>query len=145
IVAAEEATPELFATIRMVRSTLEGRAAVIGFAGAPFTVASYLIEGRPTRDFARTKTLLYGTTGSWHRLMETLTEVTIRYLRAQVDAGAQLIQLFDSWAGALSAAAYTEHALPYSTRILDAVRERGIPTIHFAADTSHLLEAIAAA
>jgi uroporphyrinogen decarboxylase len=145
IVDAEEATPELFEAIRMVRRELDGDAAVIGFAGAPFTVASYMIEGRPTRDFARCKEVLYGRSRLWHSLMETLTEVTVRYLRAQVAAGAQVIQLFDSWAGALTAQTYREHVLPYSTRILAAVRETGVPSIHFATDTGHLLEAMVAA
>jgi uroporphyrinogen decarboxylase len=143
VVDATEATPELFEAIRAVRSQLDGRAAVIGFAGGPFTVASYMIEGRPTRDFARCKELIFGRSPLWHRLMETLTEVTTRYLRAQVDAGAEVIQLFDSWAGALSTLAYREHVLPYSTRIVAAVQETGVPIIHFATDTSHLLEAMA--
>ena len=145
VVDPHEATPELFEAIRMVRSELDGRAAVIGFAGGPFTVASYMIEGRPTRDFARCKALLFGESRLWHRLMETLTEVTTRYLLAQVEAGAEVIQLFDSWAGALSTIAYREHVLPYSARIIGAVREAGVPTIHFATDTGHLLEAMASA
>ena len=101
VVDAEEATPELFETIRMLRRELAGRAAVIGFAGAPYTLASYLIEGRPSREHARAKALLYGEPALWRRLMETLTEVTIRYLQAQVAAGAQVVQLFDSWMGDL--------------------------------------------
>jgi uroporphyrinogen decarboxylase len=140
-----DATPELFAAIDMVRRELTGRAAVIGFAGAPFTVASYMVEGRPTRDFARCKALMFGDANSWHKLMDTLTEVTIRYLRAQVQAGADVIQLFDSWAGALSVDAYTENVLPYTSRIIAAVRVSGVPTIHFATGTTHLLEAIATA
>ena len=126
----------------MVRSALDGRAALIGFAGGPFTVASYMIEGRPTREFAHCKELLFAHPSLWHRLMETLTEVTVRYLAAQVAAGAQVIQLFDSWAGALDTAIYREQVLPYSTRILDSVRAAGVPTIHFAANTAHLLEAM---
>jgi uroporphyrinogen decarboxylase len=99
IVDPHEATPDLFEAIRLIRSELDGRTAVLGFAGAPFTVASYLIEGRPTKDFARSKALMYGQPLVWHELMETLTEVTIRYLRAQVAAGVQAVQLFDSWVG----------------------------------------------
>jgi uroporphyrinogen decarboxylase len=145
IVAAEEATPELFDAIRIVRSRLAGRAAVIGFAGAPFTVASYMIEGRPTRDFSRSKELIYAHPALWHQLMETLTEVTIRYLRGQVAAGAELLQLFDSWAGALSRPAYIEHVLPYTTRIFAAIADSDVPSIHFATNASHILEAIASA
>ena len=144
IVDAEEATPDLFEAIRLIRRQLDGRTAVLGFAGAPFTVASYLIEGRPTKDFARSKALMYGQPRLWHELMETLTEVTIRYLRAQVTAGVQAVQLFDSWIGALGAAEYREYALPYVTRIFAGVAG-SVPTIHFGTGTSHLLEAMAGA
>jgi uroporphyrinogen decarboxylase len=144
IVDAEEATPDLFEAIRMIRRELDGRTAVLGFAGAPFTVASYLIEGRPTKDFARSKALMYGQPALWHELMETLTEVTIRYLRAQVTAGVQAVQLFDSWVGALSAADYSEHVLPYVRRIFSGVAGT-VPTIHFGTSTAHLLEEMAGA
>src|SRR5215213_2343774 len=145
VVDAEEATPELFETIRMLRRDLAGRAALIGFAGAPYTVASYLIEGRPTKEHARATALLYGDEVLWHRLMETLTEVTIRYLRAQVAAGVQVVQLFDSWMGDLGRREYEAAVLPYSRRIFEAVRATGVPTIHFGTGTVGLLEAMAAA
>jgi uroporphyrinogen decarboxylase len=145
VVDAEEATPELFEAIRLVRQQLDGRAAVIGFAGGPFTVASYMIEGRPTRDFARCKELIYAHPATWHRLMETLTNVTTRYLLAQIAAGAQVIQLFDSWIGALSRDVYEANVLPYSRRILATVNRTGVPTIHFGTNTAHLLEAMASA
>jgi uroporphyrinogen decarboxylase len=143
IVEPHEATPELFEAIKLVRHELDGRTAVVGFAGGPFTVASYMIEGKPTKEFSRTKAMLHGEPELWHRLMGTLTEVTISYLRAQVEAGAQMIQLFDSWAGALSVSAYEAMVMPYSRRILEAVAETGVPTIHFGTTTSHLLEAMA--
>src|SRR5512132_3061111 len=145
VVEAEEATPELFETIRMLRHDLDGRAALIGFAGAPYTVASYLIEGRPSKEHATAKALLYGDQALWHRLMETLTEVTVRYLRAQVDAGAQVVQLFDSWMGDLGRREYQAHVLPYSRRIFEALRPTGVPTIHFGTGTVGLLEPMAAA
>ena len=145
LVEAEEATPELFETIRLLRRDLDGRAALIGFAGAPYTVASYLIEGRPSKEHARAKALLYGDQALWHRLMETLTEVTIRYLRAQVAAGVQVVQLFDSWMGDLGRREYEAAVLPYSRRIFEAVRATGVPTIHFGTGTVGLLEAMAAA
>src|ERR671913_772953 len=113
VVEAEEATPELFQTIRMLRRDLGGRAALIGFAGAPYTVASYLIEGRPSKEHAHAKALLYGDEVLWHRLMETLTEVTIRYLRAQVTAGVQVVQLFDSWMGDLGRAPAAATSSPW--------------------------------
>jgi uroporphyrinogen decarboxylase len=139
IVEAEATTPDLFEAIRLIRRELDGRTAVLGFAGAPFTVASYLIEGRPTKDFARSKALMYGQPAVWHELMDTLTEVTIRYLRAQVDAGVQAVQLFDSWIGALGTAEYAEYVLPHVRRIFAAIAGT-VPTIHFGTSTAHLLE-----
>jgi len=102
VVDADEATPYLFTAIRELRRSLPAEVALIGFAGAPFTLASYLIEGRPSRDLARTKALLFGDPVLWDRLMSTLTEVLVRSLNEQVDSGVDVIQLFDSWAGALS-------------------------------------------
>ena len=145
VVDAEEATPEVFEAIRMLRSELHGRAALIGFAGAPYTLASYLIEGKPTKDRGRAKALMYGQPALWAELMETLAEVTIRYLTAQIDAGAQVLQLFDSWIGDLGPAAYEAHVLPHSRRIFDAIRPTGIPTIHFGTGTGGMLEQLAAA
>jgi uroporphyrinogen decarboxylase len=145
VVEAEEATPELFATIRTVRRELAGRAAVIGFAGAPYTLASYLIEGRPSKDHARAKGLMYGEPELWHRLMSTLTEVTIRYLRAQVAAGVQVVQLFDSWIGDLGRREYAEYVLPHSRRIFEGLADAGVPRIHFGTGTAGLLELMTAA
>jgi uroporphyrinogen decarboxylase len=143
VVDPRDATPDLFEAIKLVRRELDGKTAVVGFAGGPFTVASYMIEGKPTKEFSRTKAMLHGEPELWHRLMSTLTEVTISYLLAQVEAGAQMIQLFDSWAGALSVSAYEQMVLPYSRRILETVGAMGVPTIHFGTTTSHLLEPMA--
>jgi uroporphyrinogen decarboxylase len=107
-------------------------------------VASYLIEGRPSRDHARAKSLMYGQPALWHHLMETLTEVTVRYLRAQIAAGVQVVQLFDSWMGDLGRGAYERHVLPYSSRIFAALAG-SVPTIHFGTGTVGLLEQMAAA
>jgi uroporphyrinogen decarboxylase len=145
VVEAEGATPELFETIRAVRGELAGRAAVIGFAGAPYTLASYLVEGRPSKDHARAKGLMYGRPELWHRLMGTLTEVTIRYLRAQVAAGVQVVQLFDSWMGDLGRREYAEYVLPHSRRIFEGLADAGVPRIHFGTGTAGLLEQMAAA
>jgi uroporphyrinogen decarboxylase len=112
---------------------------VIGFCGGPFTVAGYLVEGRPTRDFKETKRLMYGSPEVWHSLMEKLTEMSIRYLRAKVEAGADVVQLFDSWVGALSLDDYHEFVSPYSERILGAM---SVPTIHFGTGTQHLIRAM---
>lgn len=145
VIDAEEATPHLFETIRALRQQLAGKAALIGFAGAPFTVASYMIEGRPTKEFGLCKGLMYSDPTTWHRLMETLTEVTVRYLRAQIEAGVQAVQLFDSWVGALGRLQYEEYVLPYSARIFAALQDTGVPTIHFGTSTAHLLEQLASA
>lgn len=145
VIPAEEATPYLFDAIRAVRRELPGEVALIGFAGAPFTMASYLVEGRPTREFARIKTLLFREPALFARLMERLTEVAIRYLGAQVDAGVDVVQLFDSWVGAIAPSDYERAVLPYSRRIFAALRETSVPTIHFGTMTGGLLELMAAA
>jgi uroporphyrinogen decarboxylase len=141
---AEEATPDLFAAIARVRDAVAGEVAVIGFAGAPFTVASYLIEGRPSRDHPHTKALMRTDPALWHRLLDTLAEVTVRYLRAQVAAGADVLQLFDSWVGTLSRRDYEEMVAPHVRRIFEGVADTGVPRIHFGTACNHLLEAMAA-
>lgn len=132
----EESVPFLLEAVRLVRQELEPERSVVGFAGGPFTVAGYLIEGKPTRDFVKTKTCMYGTPEVWHALMDKLADTFAAYVRAQAQAGADVIQLFDSWVGALSADDYGEFAAPYSARILDAV---DTPTIHFGTGATHLL------
>jgi uroporphyrinogen decarboxylase len=114
--------------VRLIRKELDDDKALVGFCGGPFTVAGYLVEGRPSRDFARTKSLMYNDPPTWHALMDVLTEQFASYVRAQADAGADVIQLFDSWVGALSPADFDEHVAEYSERILAAV---DVPTIHF--------------
>ena len=142
VVAAEEATPYLFETIRALRREMPAEIALIGFAGAPFTLASYLIEGRPTRDYARTKAMLLGEPALWTRLMTTIVEVLSRYLRAQVAAGVDVVQLFDSWAGALAPEDYERSVLPYTRRVLDAAGGT-VPRIHFATGNPALLPLLA--
>jgi uroporphyrinogen decarboxylase len=131
-----EVAPELCEAIRLVRAELHDQQAVIGFCGAPFTVAGYLVEGKPSRDFSRVKALMYREPQAWHALMDTLTECFACYVKEQADAGADVIQLFDSWVGVLSPADYREFVAPYSVRILDAVE---VPTIHFGTGTTTLL------
>src|SRR3954469_22629229 len=138
----EETVPFVLETVRLVREQLEPEQALVGFCGGPFTVAGYLVEGRPSRDFATTKALIYGAPEVWHALLEKLAETFARYVAAQAEAGADVIQLFDSWAGALSVDDYAEFAARYSARILGAVPA---PTIHFATGATHLLPSLAAA
>jgi uroporphyrinogen decarboxylase len=145
IIDAHEATPYLFETIHALRRDLPSQIALVGFAGAPFTLASYLIEGRPSRDLARTKAMLFGEPELWAALMDTLVEVLSRYLRAQVAAGADVIQLFDSWAGALAPDDYERAVLPYTTRIFALLEGLGVPRIHFATGNPLLIPAMAAA
>jgi len=129
--------------IRLVRSDLAPEKALIGFCGAPFTVAGYLVEGRPSRDFSRTKALMYSEPETWHALLDVLSAQFATYAVAQVDAGADAIQLFDSWVGALSPSDYDEFVAPHSARILGAV---DVPTIHFGTGaTEELLRALARA
>lgn len=136
----EEATPTILEAVRLVRAELRDDQAVIGFCGGPFTVAGYLIEGKPSREFLKVKSMMYGAAAVWHALMEKLTEQFCRYVAAKADAGADVIQLFDSWVGALSPQDYAEFVAPYSARILAAV---DVPTIHFGTGTATLLEDMA--
>ncbi len=145
VIDAEESTPYVMEAIRMVRRELEGKQAVIGFSGAPFTLACYLIEGRPSRDYGIAKSLMYGQPQIWHALMEKLTEVTVRYLVAQVKAGVNVVQLFDSWVGTLSPSAYRRFVLPYTQRIFQAIKETGTPSLRFGTSTGTLLETMAEA
>jgi uroporphyrinogen decarboxylase len=128
--------------VRLVRAELESGRAVIGFCGGPFTVAGYLVEGKPSRDFARVKELMYRDPGVWHGLMQKLASAFAVYVRAKVAAGADAIQLFDSWVGVLSVPDYEEFVAPYSAHVLAAV---DVPTIHFGTGTAHLLGSMAAA
>jgi uroporphyrinogen decarboxylase len=132
-------------TIRLLRRELEGRVPLIGFGGAPFTLAAYAIEGGPSTSYALTKAFMYAAPGAWHRLCGKLADMMAAYLRAQIEAGAQAIQVFDSWAGALGRSDYREFALPHSRRIFDAVADTGVPLIHFGVGTTAILREIAEA
>jgi uroporphyrinogen decarboxylase len=137
----DEAVPFVLETVRIVRGELDDERAVIGFAGAPFTVAGYLIEGKPTRDFVKTKACMYAAPEVWHSLMDRLADTFAAYLAAQARAGADVVQLFDSWVGALSVEDYREFVAPYSERVLQAV---DVPTIHFGTGATHLLRDLTA-
>jgi uroporphyrinogen decarboxylase len=124
--------------IRILRGELK-ETPLISFCGAPFTVASYLIEGSSSREFLKTKTMMYSAPDVWHALMEKLSLVLTDYLLAQIRAGAQAVQIFDSWVGALSPQDYESYVLPYSRKILQSVKTKGVPVIHFGTNTTTLL------
>ena len=132
-------------TIRILRRELRDRVPLIGFGGAPFTLAAYAIEGGPSTSYIHTKTFMYSQPEAWHRLCGRLAEVIAEYMVAQVEAGAQAIQIFDSWAGALGRNDYREFALPHTRRIFDRLRLTGVPTVHFGVGASAILDDLAEA
>jgi uroporphyrinogen decarboxylase len=134
-----ESLAHVLETIRLVKRELAGRVPLIGFAGAPFTLASYAIEGGHSSHFARTKALMYGHADAWHRLCEKFATVVGDFLVAQIEAGVDAVQLFDSWVGTLSPADYREFALPHTRRIFTTIGRR-VPTIHFGTGTATMLE-----
>ncbi|MBI4422341.1 MAG: uroporphyrinogen decarboxylase [Elusimicrobia bacterium] len=143
--APEEGFGSVLEAVRLIRRELRPEVALIGFAGAPFTVASYMIEGGPSDHYLKAKAMMHGDPAAWRALMGKIARVTAGYLTAQVAAGAQAVQLFDSWAGALSAADYERFVLPYSRRIIAAVSRTGVPVIHFGTGTSGFFERFASA
>lgn len=126
--------------IRMVCRELDGKVPLIGFAGAPFTLASYLIEGSGSRHYIQTKQLMYHQPEAWHGLLDKLASVATTFLQAQIAAGAQVVQLFDSWVGCLSPDDYRRYVLPYTKQVIDGLRNAGAPVIHFGTDTAMLLD-----
>jgi uroporphyrinogen decarboxylase len=136
-----DALSHVLQAIRQIQSELAGRVPLIGFAGAPFTLASYAIEGGHSNNFAKTKALMYGQPDAWHRLCDKFATVVSDYLAAQIEAGVDAVQVFDSWVGTLSAADYREFAFPHTKRIFDAIGAR-VPTIHFGTGTATILEAL---
>jgi uroporphyrinogen decarboxylase len=131
--------PFILEAIRLVRGELDGRIPLIGFSGAPFTLASYLIEGRPSREFIKTRAMMHSAPQVWHELMARLTVIVISYLHSQVTSGVDALQLFDSWVGYLSREEYIQYVQPYVRRIFAALQSLGLPLIHFGTNTAHLL------
>jgi uroporphyrinogen decarboxylase len=141
----EEEAPEVATAIRLIRSELAGKVPLIGFAGAPFTLASYLVEIKPARDLARTRAFMLREPAAWRTLMDRLSASLLGWLRAQVRAGAQAVQLFDSWVGCLSPEDYETRVLPWSRRIFAGLADLGVPRIHFGTGATGLLEQMAEA
>lgn len=140
----EEALPFVFEAVRKSRAALNGKVPLIGFSGAPFTLASYLIEGSGSRNYLRTKKLMYTDPGAWRALMERLSSAVAKYLNAQIAAGAEAVQLFDSWVGCLSPEDYQRYVLPHSRATIAAITP-GIPVIHFGTGTGGFLKTLRAA
>ncbi len=140
--APEEIAPYTQEAIRLAARELANRVPLIGFSGAPFTLAAYLVEGGSSHDYARAKRLMYDEPAAWHSLMGKLAQLVGSYFQAQVRAGAQALQLFDSWVGVLSPADYREFALPYSRQALQMAKDSGVPVIHFTTGTVGMLETI---
>jgi len=145
IIDAREVVPFVMEAIRMLRRELEGKVPLIGFSGAPFTLASYLVEGGGSRQYQHVKTLMYSEPVLYHQLMAKITDVVISYLSAQIEAGAQVVQLFDSWVGCLGPLDYQEYVYPYNRKIFQALEKYDVPKIHFANQASTLLDQVTAA
>ena len=138
-----QALAHVLETIRLLRRELTGRLPLIGFGGAPFTLAAYAIEGGPSTNYARTKAFMYSQPHAWHQLCGAFATVMIDFLKAQVEAGVQALQIFDSWAGALGRLDYREFAMPHSARIFEELRGVGVPIIHFGVGTTAILRDLA--
>jgi uroporphyrinogen decarboxylase len=132
----EESTRPTLETVSLVAKELSGHTPVVGFAGAPFTLAAYLIEAGSSKNYERVKGLMMADPVAWHRLMHTLAQRVGRYLKLQADAGASALQIFDSWAGALSPSDYAAHVLPFTREAIQVASEAGVPVIHFSTGTS---------
>jgi uroporphyrinogen decarboxylase len=140
-----EGLAHVLETIRLLRRELTGRLPLIGFGGAPFTLAAYAIEGGPSTNYATTKAFMYSEPQAWHQLCGTFAAMMIEFLKAQVEAGVQALQIFDSWAGALGRLDYQEFALPHTARIFEGLRDAGVPLIHFGVGTAAILRDLAEA
>jgi uroporphyrinogen decarboxylase len=140
-----EALGHVLEAIRQIQGELAGRVPLIGFAGAPFTLASYAIEGGHSTSFAHTKALMYGSPEAWHRFCDLLADIVGEYLVAQIEAGVDAVQLFDSWVGQLNARDYREFILPHTRRIFERIAPLGVPTIHFGVGTGSILAELRAA
>ena len=136
----EESVPFVLETIRILRRELRRKVPLIGFSGAPFTLATYMIEGGGSKNFINTKTLMYREPGAFHALMKKITDTTIAYLTSQIKAGAHAVQVFDSWAGALAPDDYMVYSLPYVKETIKALRPFGVPVIYFVNNCGGLLE-----
>ncbi len=142
VFSPEDDVPYLMNSIKLVRKELDGKIPLIGFSGAPFTLASYIIEGGHSRNYEHAKGMMYNDPSSWHKLMEKISTVVTLYLDAQIEAGAQVVQLFDSWVGCLNPLDYEEYVLPHSKNAIDGLKDKSVPVIHFGTNSTTLLKHI---
>jgi uroporphyrinogen decarboxylase len=138
----EEDVPYVLETIKILRRAFEGRVPLIGFGGAPFTLACYMVEGKGSKDFAHIKKMMYGAPEVYAALMEKVTEMDRQYLNAQIAAGAQAIQIFDTWGGIVSPVDYERYILPYTRKLIDGLDRKGIPVIHFVKGAGTMLDSV---
>lgn len=138
VITPGEDVPFLLTAIKMVKKELNGKVPLIGFSGAPFTIASYIIEGEGSRNYVHTKTIMYSDPEAWHKLMDKISDVIIVYLNAQVEAGTDALQLFDSWVGCLGPDDYREYVLPYTKKVIDSIKKT-VPIINFSTNTGTYL------
>ena len=137
-----EKVPFVLEAIRILRKVFEGKVPLIGFSGAPFTLSSYIVEGGTSRNFIKLKSLMYQAPDVYRSLMGKITRTVVAYLNAQIEAGAQAVQIFDTWAGVLTPGDYEEYALPYTRKVVEGLKRDKVPVIHFANDCATLLPAI---
>ncbi|MDY6834101.1 MAG: uroporphyrinogen decarboxylase, partial [Chloroflexota bacterium] len=142
VTRAEEATPFVLEAVRGVVKELKGAIPLIGFSGAPFTLASYAIEGGGSRNYVSTKTMMFSRPDLWDKLMRKISDVVTDYLIAQIHSGAQAVQLFDSWVGCLSPEDYRQYVLPFSQSVIDGLKAENVPVIHFGTDSAMLLSSM---
>ena len=141
-VNAEEQLGFVGDAIKLVRKEIDGKIPLIGFAGAPFTLCSYMIEGGKSRDFTTTKMMMYDATDGWNLLMDKVCTILVNYLKMQVDAGAQAIQIFDSWVGCLNPHDYQKYIMPHLKRVFNGLKDLGVPLINFSTGTSTILNLV---
>ncbi|MDD2309792.1 MAG: uroporphyrinogen decarboxylase [Desulfuromonadaceae bacterium] len=138
----EQDVPYVLETIKILRRELAGKVPLIGFGGAPFTLACYMVEGKGSKDFAEIKRMMYGAPDVYAALMEKVTTMDMEYLNAQIKAGAQAIQIFDTWGGVLSPSDYASYVLPYTTRLINGLDRQNIPVIHFVKGSGSMLDTV---
>lgn len=142
VIDPDEDTGYVMDAVRLIKKELDGKVPLIGFSGAPFTLASYMIEGGGSKEYKNCKKMMWQAPEIWHALMKKIAEVVLLYLKSQIKAGAQAVQMFDSWVGALSPEDYKEYVLPHSKYVLDGLKGEGVPVIHFANNASSMLDLV---